>query len=158
MGRLKTILDANQHSTKFEYDLLGRQSKKIWPDNSFELYGYDLVGNRTSQQLTAPSGSTSGLITNTYQYDNMNRLSQLNYGDNSRVITMSYTATGQRQTITDSLRSGTTQYRYDKRDRVTSIIQPGSQVLKVEYQWDASSNRTSMTATAGSTPKVTSYT
>ena len=158
LGRLKTILDANQHSTKFEYDLLGRQSKKIWPDNSFELYGYDLVGNRTSQQLTAPSGTTSGLITNTYQYDNMNRLSQLNYGDNSRVITMSYTATGQRQTITDSLRSSTTQYSYDKRNRVTSITQPGSQVLKVEYQWDASSNRTTMTATAGSTPKVTSYT
>ena len=158
LGRLKTILDANQHSTKFEYDLLGRQSKKIWPDNSFELYSYDLVGNRISQQLTAPAGTTSGLITNTYQYDNMNRLSQLNYGDNSRVITMSYTATGQRQTVTDSLRSGTTQYSYDKRNRVTSIIQPGSQVLKVEYQWDASSNRTSMTATAGSTPKVTSYT
>jgi len=158
LGRLKTILDANQHSTKFEYDLLGRQSKKIWPDNSFELYSYDLVGNRISQQLTAPAGTTSGLITNTYQYDNMNRLSQLNYGDNSRVITMSYTATGQRQTVTDSLRSGTTQYSYDKRDRVTSIIQPGSQVLKAEYQWDASSNRTTMTATAGSTPKVTSYT
>jgi len=158
LGRLKTILDANQHSTKFEYDLLGRQSKKIWPDNSFEVYGYDLVGNRTSQQLTAPAGTSSGLITNTYQYDNMNRLSQLNYGDNSRVITMSYTATGQRQTITDSLRSGTTQYSYDKRDRVTSITQPGSQVLKVQYQWDASSNRTTMTATAGSTPKVTSYT
>jgi len=116
------------------------------------------VGNRTSQQLTAPAGSTSGLITNTFQYDNMNRLSQLNYGDNSRVITTSYTATGQRQTVTDSLRSGTTQYSYDKRDRVTSITQPGSQVLKVEYQWDASSNRTTMTATAGSTPKVTSYT
>jgi len=30
--------------------------------------------------------------------------------------------------------------------------------LKVEYQWDASSNRTTMTATAGSTPKVTNYT
>jgi len=28
----------------------------------------------------------------------------------------------------------------------------------VEYQWDASSNRTTMTATAGSTPKVTGYT
>jgi len=27
----------------------------------------------------------------------------------------------------------------------------------VEYQWDASSNRTTMTATAGSSPKVTSY-
>jgi len=57
--------------------------------------------------------------------------------------------------VQDSNR-GLLQYQYDGRDRVTLITQPTG--YKMAYLWDANSNRTIMTATAGSTVKATSYT
>ena len=38
LGNLTSILDANQHQTQFQFDALNRQSKKIWPDQSFEQW------------------------------------------------------------------------------------------------------------------------
>ena len=142
------------------YDELGRQTTKVWPDGSTERYGYDTVGNRTSQALA------DGVITNTFSYDNLNRLRQANYASAgtstlARTVIYTYTATGQRQSINDST-YGTTSYSYDNRDRVVQIQQPQIGTVaaqSVGYGYDERSNRTVMTTTAPSASLVaaTSY-
>ena len=157
LGRLSTILDANSHTTGMGYDELGRQTTKVWPDGSTERYGYDVMGNRISQALS------DGVITNTFSYDNLNRLRQANYasagtGTLARTVVYTYTATGQRQSINDST-YGTTSYSYDNRDRVVQIQQPaiGTVVAQsVGYGYDERSNRTVMTTTAPSASLVAS--
>ncbi len=99
------------HSTGFEYDALGRQTKKVWPDSTFEQYGYDLLGNQTSYRL-------SDGTTNTFLYDEWNRLKTANFAASgsvaSRTVTYTYTSTGQRSQVTDSSRGGTpVTYTYD---------------------------------------------
>ena len=155
LGRLSTILDANSHTTGMSYDELGRQTTKVWPDGSTERYGYDTVGNRISQALS------DGVITNTFSYDNLNRLRQANYasagtGTLARTVVYTYTATGQRQSVNDSS-YGTTSYSYDNRDWVVQIQQPQIGTVaaqSVGYGYDERSNRTVMTTTAPSASLV----
>jgi YD repeat-containing protein len=37
--------DANQHTTLFEYDAMGRRSKRTLPAGQFETFSYDADGN-----------------------------------------------------------------------------------------------------------------
>jgi RHS repeat-associated protein len=136
-GNLLTITDANGHTTSFIYDALNRQTKKIWPDTSFELFGYDPVGNQTSHQLA--DGHT-----NTYQYDNMDRLQKTSYFDGTSV-SYTYSQTGQPQTVIDG--RGTTTYGYDNQDRVIQIAVPDGQ--SITYGYDAAGNRTGMVTAVG---------
>ena len=48
-SNLKSITDANQHATNFDYDAYGRVTKTTFPSTLFEMYGYDGVGNLTSK-------------------------------------------------------------------------------------------------------------
>jgi len=146
VGRLLAMTDGNGHTTSFGYDVLGRQTTKILPDNSFEQYKYDKAGNRTSVGL-------SDGITNTYQYDPLNRLRQLTYGTDGQSVIYNYTRGGLKQQVVDS--RGTTKYQYDNLNRTVLITQPTS--LSVAYQWDANSNRISMTTSTGGTSGTTRY-
>ncbi len=139
VGNLLTITDANTHQTSFTYDALNRQTKKTWPDGSFELFSYDAVGNQTSHQLADGHVNTSA-------YDVMNRLVTLTYFDGTSV-SYTYTATGQRATVVDG--RGTTSYTYDNRDRLIKITVPSG--LTVSYTYDAADNRASMVTAAGTT-------
>ncbi|MHB8857268.1 MAG: DUF7948 domain-containing protein [Bellilinea sp.] len=136
-GNLLTITDANGHVTTFGYDELGRQVEKIWPDLSYETFGYDLNDNQTSHRLT--DGQT-----NAYLYDEMGRLTQVDYFNGQRV-NYTYRADGLQQTVVDG--RGTTNYAHDNQDRLIGITQPDGQV--VSYSYDAAGNRLSMTTPAG---------
>ena len=159
MGRLLSIRDANSHQTGFAYDPLGRQSQKIWPDGSFESYGYDQVSNRTN--ITVTRLSNEAAQTNLFTYNKLDQLVQANYFD-GRVVTTTYTPTGLRNTVVDTAQNANqaTLYNYDQRDRVIQITQPdgGSNPRAVRYQYDALGNRTVMTLTvAGNAVSVTGY-
>jgi RHS repeat-associated protein len=140
LGRLRFIQDANLHSTEFTYDEQGRQSQKIWPDRSFEEWKYDLTGNMTRHRLADGNA-------NLYDYDNLNRLKQLNYFD-GKIVTHTYTLAGQKETVKDY--RGTTSYSYDVRDRVTGVIQAGTG-LTITYGYNVAGQRTSLTTKAGAT-------
>jgi RHS repeat-associated protein len=153
MGNLSQIKDANGHITGFVYDALNHQTKKTWNDGSFELFGYDAVGNMTSHQL-ADSTTHVNLTT----YDALNRITDINYFDGQHVH-FDYTKTGQRYqvTLTDTTgRNDVTTYTYDNRDRVTKIASPNGNF--VAYNYDNDNNRLSLTASNGTTNSVTSYT
>ncbi len=109
--------DANNHTTRFEYDQLGRRTKRTLPAGMSELFTYDLAGNLKTRR------DFNGRLS-TYDYDSMNRMIQKTPDPvfNVPSVTYTYTATGQRQTMTDA--SGLTTYGYDERDRLLSKSTP----------------------------------
>jgi hypothetical protein len=109
------------HSTGFEYDSLGRQTKKIWPDNTYEQAGYDSLDNQTSYRL-------SDGTTNTFSYEEWNRRKQASFaataGSSGRTVNYTYTPTGQRYQVTYSSRGATpVTYAHDNLDRTALITQ-----------------------------------
>ncbi|HYU47895.1 MAG TPA: RHS repeat-associated core domain-containing protein [Terriglobales bacterium] len=130
-GNLASILDANQHSTTFQYDNLNRRSKKTLPLQQFETYDYDALG-----RLWHKTDFT--LKTTTYTYDSLDRLLSKTPDSslNQPAITFTYTLTGQRAKMTDA--SGATNYpTYDNRDRLKTKITPEG---TLNYTYDAHGN------------------
>ena len=123
--------DANNHTTRYVFDVLNRRTKRTLPAGQFETYGCDDAGNKISR--TNFNGKTT-----TLGYDALNR-STSRTPDASFVgapaITLTYTATGKRKTTTDA--SGTTTYNYDNRDRVVSKVTPQG---TLSYTFDGSNN------------------
>jgi RHS repeat-associated protein len=68
--------------------------------------------------------------TRTFEYDSMGRLVRRNEPD-GRQIAFTYTASGQRASVTTPL--GTTTYEYDGRDLLTRVTQPGGEGLTYTY-------------------------
>jgi hypothetical protein len=84
---------------------------------SSNFYTYDTAGLRLTNAVTNAAGSTR---TETYGYDDLLRLSSVNYGDGG---TQSYTfdPMGNRLSRQDSV-SGTTNYAYNAANRFIAMI------------------------------------
>lgn len=142
VGNLTSIMDARGNVTSFQYDALNQQTRKTWPDNTYETYGYDAVGNLTQHVLAV---GTLDEVTHGFQYNAMNRLTQATYG--TQTYSYTYTPTGWRDTVADA--RGFTNYDYDAQGRITQIQFPDTHV--VGYTYDRVGNRLSMTTPAGTT-------
>jgi RHS repeat-associated protein len=138
-------VDANMHETRFEYDQLGHQTKRLLPDGFFETKVYDEQGRLASR--TDLMGRKT-----TFQYDQRDRLKLKTYPDTS-TVSFTYTSTGQRLTAVDA--RGTTSYEYDERDRPIQLTYPDGR--RLNYGYDDQGNRTSLTATIGTTTLTTSF-
>jgi RHS repeat-associated protein len=144
VGNQLTQQDAKERVTKFEYDELGRRSKRTLPlsnGHNSETMTYDPNGSLLTK--TDFNGDTI-----TLSYDSNNRLQTKTF---SRAGTTpggyTYYPTGQRNTITDAL--GTTTFIYDNRYRLKSEIKPDGKTISYEY--DVVGNRTKITIPSGST-------
>lgn len=135
VGNQTKQVDALLRETRYEYDALGQRTRRILPGGTlFESFTYNEVGNMLSRR------DFNGRTT-TFQYDVMNRLykkipdSYFGAGD----ITYTYTATGKRNTVTDTRSSPNrvTTYTYDTRDRLQRKVSPEG-VLK--YTYDGNGN------------------
>jgi RHS repeat-associated protein len=117
IGQQISQTDANNHTTRFEYDQLGRRVKRILPGGQFETYAYDTGGNLQSR--TDSNGKTT-----TFAYNTMRRLLSKTPDPSlsQPTISFTYTATGQRATMTDA--SGVSTYGYDVRNRLSSKQTP----------------------------------
>ncbi len=132
-----SVLPANQHTTRFVYDQLGRRSQRRLPLGQTESYAYDANGNLSSR--TDFNGHTT-----TYTYDNMNRLlsktadpffSQdacANGACGATQVSYTYTPTGKRASMTDA--SGMTTYSYDFRVNRPQV--KSTPIADVNYGWD----------------------
>ncbi|WP_158265599.1 RHS repeat-associated core domain-containing protein [Blastopirellula marina] len=150
MGRVLTMTNPLGNVTTYAYDNLGRRISVTMPDpdgagslvslvsttaydslnrvisqTNFDgtttTYTYDSEGNKLTE--------TTALGTTTYEYDELNRLVEVETADpdgtgtlTALVTTYAYTVGGQMASMTTS--KGTTTYTYDNRRRRTSTTLP----------------------------------
>jgi RHS repeat-associated protein len=148
VGSLVSQTDANNHTTTFEYDSLGRRTKRTLPLGQIETYQYDFVSELTNK--TDFNGHSTG-----YGYDALGRLLSKTPDAffSAPTVTFTYTATGQRATMSDA--GGATVYHYNSRDWLTNktwtpVGQASS--LSLNYTYSSNGNLTTIqSSTAGGT-------
>lgn len=111
LGRPTKVKDALNRETKFEYDKLGRRTKRILPMGQTETYSYSTQGNLSAK--TDFNGKTTS-----FNYDNMRRLLAKipDASLNQPTVNFTYNDLGQRTTMTDA--SVVTNYSYGIRNRL----------------------------------------
>jgi RHS repeat-associated protein len=116
-GQQTAQIDAESRTTRFEYDALGRRTKRILPLNQFETYAYDVAGRMTNR--TDFNGRTT-----TFIHDVMNRLVAKvpDASFTAPAIQFGYNELGLRTNMVDA--SGVTTYRYDERNRLIEKSTP----------------------------------
>ncbi|MEO8159924.1 MAG: RHS repeat-associated core domain-containing protein [Arenimonas sp.] len=129
-------IDVLGRVTRWEYDAMGRQTRRILPGGQSETMAYDVAGQLVAR--TDFNGSTTR-----YSYDAAGRLAGTDYATDADVIT-TYTASGQRESVTDG--QGTTLYQYDAMDRLLRVTAPDGAVIS--YGYDAAGNRTALHSAA----------
>ncbi len=144
-GNLTSITDGDNHTTYFTYDTLGRVTQTTFPSTLIETYGYDQLYNLTSK--TDRKNQTIQ-----YVYDSLYRMTSKTYPD-STAANYVYDLVGKIQQVTDP--TGTYGFAYDNMGRLIGTTTqytflPGHN-FQNGYAYDASSNRTSLTAPDGST-------
>jgi len=134
VGNVLTRTDDNNHTTTFTYDAADRLTSKTDPLSRVWTYQYDAVGNKT-QVTDANGNATTGVSTDgitTYSYDAADRLTGIDYSDNTPDISYGYDNANRKTSITDG--AGTQSYGYDDADRVTSITRSSS---SFSYTYDS---------------------
>jgi RHS repeat-associated protein len=132
VGSLIAQTDANNHTTTYEYHAMGRRVKRTLPGLQVETYAYDRAGNLTNK--VDFNGRTT-----LYAFDALNRLTNKTPDTffAAPPVAFTYTATGQRMTMSDV--SGTTTYDYDLRDRLRMKATPQGTLI---YSNDVAGNVT----------------
>lgn len=128
-NNLVAITDANLFTRTFEYDRLNRPSRRLVAGR-IQTYSYDAAGNFSSTRDF--NGRTI-----TYVHDALNRLIERRATTTTTDLPtrFTYTATGQRKTMSSSV--GTTTYAYDDRDRLLSKQTPAGTLT---YTYDPVGN------------------
>lgn len=139
LGNLIVQRDALGRETRFEYNGQGRRTATLLPLGQRSTSQYDAAGRLTS--ATDFNGDTIS-----YDYDARDRLTARRFPDLSQV-SFTWTATGQRESVTDA--RGTTTYDYDERNRLLARTDPDG--VQISYTYDAAGNRTSLTVPSGTT-------
>jgi len=104
---------AGQMTISYEYDPLNRLTAADYSDGSYFHYSYDPVGNRLEETL--PGG------TNTYTYDQANRLTAVNG--------LAYTWDANGNLIADAVYT----YAYNQANRLVSVASGGVEVVSYVY-------------------------
>jgi len=114
---LASVSDPLGNTTQYSYDGLDNQVQLSSPDTRTTTYEYDAAGNRTT------STDARGVRVD-YVYDALNRLTVIDYADNTLDVTFTYDAgangTGRLTSMTDA--AGSESYGYDARGNVTSVV------------------------------------
>jgi RHS repeat-associated protein len=130
-------------TTAYTYDDLNRlltvtyPADAAFPEGRRVAYGYDSVGNRTSELTT--NAATSAVLTSTVGvFDTINRLTRLTDNvDSDQSVTFGYDANGNQTSKTFG--GLTTVYRYDVRDKLVEASQ-GASILG-RFQYDCQGRR-----------------
>jgi len=144
--RLKTVKQLDQagqplSQTSYEYDEVGNLAARVDGLNRRTEYGYD-AANRLMQALFVPTGQTwklghdpngnvasletpKGVATPTvgdfkitYGYDELSRITSINYSDATPDVAFTYDADDNRKSMTDG--AGTVTYFYDALNQLRS--------------------------------------
>lgn len=175
-GNVTDTYDFNNNRTHFVYDALHRviveqRFEAVNSRHQFFEYEYDANGNRTAVEEIHPVTNAVQSRT-TFQYDQLNRLTQTNYpatvdhGPASVVNT--YDDNGNLLTVTDQ-RGNVSRNCYTNRNLLKSAKRTGGEVdlacsdpaYRTDYAYDLNGNRVTMTVfredSAVWQPKTTTY-
>ena len=150
-GWLTSMTDAKGYTASFEYDILGRVTKKIFPDLSekevvyddqnnkstiydtldhYAIYYYDGIGRHTKTEwYTSPTTK----LTETYTYNYLSKLkTYTNTGGNTYLY--EYDSLGR---LTKTFRPDLTfrEVQYDDISHIISIIDENQHKIKYHYGW-----------------------
>lgn len=133
-GGLATLTDGKGQTLTYYYDGFKRQKQIVYPDNSYELHGFDEAGNELVTQ-----NRSRQLIW--YSYDPLNRMDG-KQPDGQAQVTFGYDYTGRRLTANSSAGLNFS-YGYDSAGR--QISEARSDLGASTWTLDANGNRTKLT-------------
>ncbi|GLQ98035.1 RHS repeat-associated core domain-containing protein [Dyella mobilis] len=133
-GGLATLTDGNGNKLTYYYDGFKRQKQISYPDNRYELHGFDEAGN----ELVTLNRSGQLIW---FGYDPLNRMDSKT-PDNEAQVGYGYDYTG-RRLVANSSAGLNVSYGYDSAGRQTSEAR--SDLGATTWTLDANGNRTSLT-------------
>ncbi|MDB6028311.1 MAG: wapA7, partial [Verrucomicrobiales bacterium] len=140
--------------TLFEYDKLGRPTKRKLPNGQEEKWEYDTVVGTTRVNRVTHTDFNGTLIV--HNLDTMGRV-VLKTSDGQTPVEILYTATGQRTSMTDA--SGLTEYQYDNHDRLwkKTVEKGGAEERTLTYLYYKNYKIKSITSSTGNTSLAYAY-
>jgi RHS repeat-associated protein len=108
-------LDARGVAITYAYDVLNRQSGKLYPNGTLVTFGYDAV-NRQTQMQDIPTGLT------TYLYDLQGRLIGYQPGLSQVALSYSYDGADNRTALSEAAAGRFTSFVYDPANNLTQIM------------------------------------
>jgi RHS repeat-associated protein len=131
--------------TGYGYDELNRletieyPADATYPDGRIVTYGYDAVGNRTSELTTNPATAAT-LASKTGLFDSVNRLTRLTDNvDAAQTVLFGYDPNGNQ--VSKSVGPTATTYRFDVRDRMVEAAQGASILGRFQYDFQGRRNK-----------------
>ena len=130
-------------TTGFGYDNLGNVVSRTDPNGNTAAMSYDADRRLVTTTAPAPFNGSAALVQTTNAYDADGHLLSVTRanGASNAVTSLSYTATGQVQSVTDPNGNVTTN-AYDADDRLASVTDPLYRITN--YGYDAMSRRISV--------------
>ncbi len=174
LNRIIKVIQADGNVISYEYDDYGNLAKLIYPDDSEVLYEYDVL-DRLIKVIGRNDDPT------TYTYDNNNRVVETIRGNNTKTI-CDYDRAGNLIYLENQDADGNTissfSYEYDSSGLITTeeavqedtiistftyndkkeLIKVTQDDKVIEYEYDMSGNRTSLTETKNNQIHSISYT
>jgi RHS repeat-associated protein len=141
---LKAIDLADPSEGIVSYDDLNRLKTVTYPaDASFPQgrkveYGYDAVGNRTSE-TTTNAATGAPIESKTASFDALNRLERVTHSDPAQTVAFDYDRNGNQTKKTVGPETASplvTEYGYDVRDMLVEASQGGSILSRFQYDFD----------------------
>jgi RHS repeat-associated protein len=152
-GNRTLLIDPDSVRTEYAYDELNRLETLTFGDGSAVSYEYFPDGLK--KKVTNPNGTVS-----TYLYDAADRMTDIAHlGPTGTVSAYEYTydanSNRQRQVETNAGRTETTDYTYDRVNRLESVSYPNQSVT---YEYDLAGNRVrEVTTGANASDKTFEY-
>ncbi len=146
LGELTSRTDTSGNYS-WVYDARGRVTTNTTPVGTL-YYGYDANGNQTRL-----GSATSGGVTNQYQYDALNRLTNVvdNGLSGANNTAYTYDPVGNLQTL-NYPNNVSNLWQYDSLNRLTNLVASNSTALaSFYYKLGPTGNRTNLSETIGST-------
>jgi YD repeat-containing protein len=153
--RLSSVLDADNNTTSYEYDLLGNitrvdspqgndriftyNSKNFlisenYPESGTTMFGHDEIGNVTSK--TNADGSSIG-----FEYDRLNRLTLVDHPSGEDVVILEYDGASNRTLMESGSASYSYAFQYDQSNRLTrEDVSIGGMSYNVDFIYDGKNN------------------
>ena len=140
-GNVSVLTDEKGNKTQYVYDGLEALEQKTYANETYyETWTYD-PGERLTSRRTAAGNTIS------YEYDNCNELTSMNYGS---TITNAYDLSGQLLTSTEG--GSSLVYAHDNLGRITSFTDQAGRTST--YTYDLDGNRLNATYPTGVSANV----